>query len=501
LRQSQLRRYPISSPFWTRCLLACGVASAALGTFSLVEPHFFAAGVAAAVLLFGALIIVLGRRAHREMRTATLDALRDPLTGLPTRRLFDDRIMRAVATSSRTGEGVALLVMDVDRFKEVNDTFGHAAGDVLLQEVACRVVAAVREVDTVARIGGDEFAVVLVGADEAVARETVHRIRAALDVPLEIGGGRVPTSASIGVSLHPRDGDTPAALTEHADTAMYTAKRAGSGFAFYDVSVRATAAARRALTEELGAAIGADQLVLHYQPRLDLASGRLTSVEALLRWRHPSRGLLSADAFVADAARYGLGGAIFEHALVAAFAQAGEWQKNRLDVGISVNVDPRTLEGRLPAMIARLLDEHEVDAERIEIDIPEDAIVSDFARARRVANELAALGLVLVIDDFGTGRHASLAALGVFPLEKVKLGRSFLHAARTSPRERAIAHATIGLAHRLSLDVVAEGVEDAESLAFARDLEADHAQGYFVGHPVDASSVATLFAEPAEAVA
>lgn len=466
-----------------------------------MAPHFFAAGIAGAVLLFGVLISVLGRRAHREMHAATLDALRDQLTGLPTRRLFDDRIARAVAMSSRTGSGVALMALDIDRFKDVNDTFGHAAGDVVLQEVACRVVGAVRDVDTVARIGGDELAVVLIGADEAAARETVQRIRAALDVPLEIGGGRVPMSASIGVALHPRDGDTPAALAEHADTAMYTAKRARTGFAFYDVSVRATAAARRALADELGAAIGTDQLVLHYQPRLDLASGRLTSVEALLRWRHPSRGLLSADAFMADAARYGLGRAIFDQALAAAFAQAGAWHGDGLDIGISINVDPRTLEGRLPARIEQLLDEHEVDARRIEIDIPEDAIVSDFARARNVANELAALGLALVIDDFGTGRHASLAALGAFPLEKVKLGAAFLRAALTSPRERAIAQATIGLAHRLCLDVVAEGVEDAEALDHARQLGVDHAQGYFVGRPIDASSIARLFAAPAEAVA
>jgi EAL domain-containing protein (putative c-di-GMP-specific phosphodiesterase class I) len=204
---------------------------------------------------------------------------------------------------------------------------------------------------------------------------------------------------------------------------------------------------------------------------------------------------------MADAARYGLDRAIFDHALAAAFAQAGAWHRDGLDIGISINVDPRTLEGRLPARIEQLLDEHEVDAGRIEIDIPEDAIVSDFARARNVANELAALGLALVIDDFGTARHASLAALGAFPLEKVKLGASFLRAALTSPREHAIAHATIGLAHRLGLGVVAEGVEDAESLAYARQLDVDHAQGYFVGRPIDASSIARLFAEPAEAVA
>jgi diguanylate cyclase (GGDEF)-like protein len=446
------------------------------------------------------LIIVLGRRAHREIHAAALDALRDQLTGLPTRRLFDDRITQAVAASSRDGGGVALMVMDIDRFKEVNDTFGHAAGDVLLQEVACRILGAVREVDTVARIGGDEFAVVLSGADEAAARETVHRVREALEAPLEVSGGLAPVSASIGVALHPVDGDTPAALTEHADAAMYAAKRAGTGFAFYDVAARTTAAARRALTEELTAAIGTRQLVLHYQPRLDLASGRLSSVEALLRWRHPSRGLLPADAFMVEAAQYGVAGAIFDHALAAAFAQAGEWHRAGLDADVSINVDPRSLD-RLPNRIGHLLAEHEVDPERIEIDIPEEAIVSDFGRARTVANELAALGLILVIDDFGTGRHASLAALGVLPIEKVKLGSSFVRAALTSPRERAIAQATIGLAHRLRLDVVAEGVEDAASLAFVRQLEVDHAQGYFIGHPVGASAIARLLAEPAEAVA
>jgi diguanylate cyclase (GGDEF)-like protein len=434
------------------------------------------------------------------MHAAAQDALRDPLTGLPTRRLFEDRIAHAVAKSSRDGDGVALLVMDLDRFKDVNDTFGHGAGDALLQEVACRVLGAVREVDTVARIGGDEFAVVLSGADEAAARETVQRICATLEAPLEIAGGLVPLSASIGVALHPEDGDSPAALVEHADSAMYTAKRSGTGFAFYDLAARATEAARRTLTKELRAAIGTSQLELHYQPRLDLASDRLSTVEALLRWRHPSRGLLPANAFMLDAARYGLAGAIFDQALAAAFAQAGEWQRDGLDVDISINLDQHSLE-RLPARIERLLDEHNVDPERIEIDIPEDAIVSDFTRARTVANELAALGLALVVDDFGTGRHASLAALGEFPLEKLKLGASFVRAALTSPRERAIAHATVGLAHRLQLEVVAEGVEDAASLEFVRGLEVDHAQGYFVGHPVDASTIAKVFARPVEAVA
>ncbi len=450
-------------------------------------------------LLFAALVPPI-RRATKLVRAHVHEsesrALHDALTGLPNRRLFEDRIAQAMAKSQRDRLGAAVMLVDLDRFKQINDTVGHAAGDALLQEVARRLAAVVRDHDTVARLGGDEFAIVLAGADDEAALDTAVRMREAIERPVEFDGMSLEVGASIGIALHPEHGATVAALMERADAAMYEAKRDGLGFLAYEASDDGAEHDDQLLASELRDAVERGEITLHYQPTIEVATGEVAGVEALLRWHHPSRGLLPANRFMGLAERAGASRRLLDFALAEAIRQAGAWRRDGIELAVSVNLDAATLvDTELPARLESLFAEHGVDAEQIRVEVPARALAGEAARLQKVAIELAAVGVSLAVDNFGSD-HSSLASLGLLPIEVLKLDRAFVGPLAESPRDRIIARAIVDLAHRLRLRVVAEGVADAAAFELAQQLGVDEAQGYHLGAPAPAAAIAALTTTP-----
>jgi diguanylate cyclase (GGDEF)-like protein len=470
--------------YWSSYATITSAARAALIPIAIVLPLLL-------IGLFLGLIPML-RRATGRMRThldeREFEALHDSLTGLPNRRLFEDRLKRALGRSSRENYTPAVMLLDLNGFKEVNDTLGHAAGDALLQEVAQRLIATLREVDTVARLGGDEFAVVLSNVDVAEAKEMAMRIHGALDERILVEGLSVIVGASIGIARYPTDGRTASALLQHADVAMYVSKRGHTPFEVYDADTDASDAQHLSLASDLRTAVEKKGLVLHYQPKLDLLTGDLAGVEALLRWDHPTLGELDAERFMPLAEQLGLLGAISEFALASAIRQCAEWRRGGLVLNVAVNLDVRSLlDPALPVRVAELLAEHDIEADQLEFEITETSIMSDPGRVRTVAEALSRLGVQLAIDDFGTG-YSSLGHLSQLPIALLKIDRSFVGKMLHSERDRIIVGATIELGHNLGLKVIAEGVENAETATLLGELGCDQVQGYHVGVPVEGSS-------------
>jgi diguanylate cyclase len=452
-------------------------------TAVIVEPL-----VAAAVVTFVVALWHAGR--HPE---ATLDAefraLHDSLTGLPNRTLFDDRLEHALAQSMRGSDGAAVMVIDLDRFKEINDTHGHAAGDVVLREVAERLAAILRNSDTVARLGGDEFGVVLSGIDLDGARESASRMQHSLGAPVDIDGSPVEVGASFGIAVHPQHGTTAQLLVHRADVAMYEAKRTGTGYAIFDAAAASTDAERRQLAAELRGAVRRHELCLHYQPRIDLRTGEIAAVEALARWEHPSLGLLVADDFMTLAEESGLGTAICNQILLEAVRQSAVWASDGAALPVSVNVDARSLaDPGFPKRVARMLAEHDVPPESIELELSEGTLLAALTQAQHVITDLADVGVRVVVDNFGVG-YSSLGYLAHVPISKLKIHRSLVLRAERSSRERTVVAATVALAHDLGVEVVAEGVEDEGALEFVRSLAVDYAQGYHLGAPAPAAAL------------
>ena len=445
------------------------------------------------LLLLVALVLLLLRRTRMLVSRAEDEALTDHLTALPTRALFDDRLTRACVQADREGGELAIMVIDLDRFKPVNDEFGHAAGDAVLREVACRLVGAVREADTVARLGGDEFGVVLLGLGGAEVRATALRIHEILDRNFHVGDAHIALDASVGIALYPANGRTPAELLHHADAAMYAAKHAGLQYAFAETGGVLLKHERATLRSELAEGVRRGELLLHYQPRIDLATGVTSCFEALLRWMHPTRGILPAAAFVpsVDGA---LARRLFASTLENTLAEVAMWQRETLDASIAVNIDePSLRDPRFPHRFATLLERYGVDPARVEVDIPFAAVGTDVEPVVKSAHRLAELGVVLVLDDFAGNRFAP-SVIGALPISRLKLDASLVHAASSSSVDGALLSATVSFAQRLGLTVAAEGVEDAAILAFVRELGVDHAQGFHVGRPVEAHGVVDLAA-------
>jgi diguanylate cyclase (GGDEF)-like protein len=434
------------------------------------------------VLLFGTLFrIVAG--ASRRLRE---QALHDALTGLPNRTLLHARAERAL----RGDEPAAMLLIDLDRFKEVNDTLGHDYGDALLIEVAERLGAALRRGDTLARLGGDEFAVLVAGApDRAAVVELAGRLQDALRRPFALRGVAVELEASIGVALYPEHGNTAGALLQRADVAMYDAKRGRRGVATYAPERDPYSADRLGLLAELRRAIVRDELVLHYQPKVSLDTGELTGVEALVRWQHPSRGLLGPDEFVPLAERTGAVADLTRWVVDRALAQQRAWRDEGVDLPVAVNLAAANIvDVTLPAAVAELLKRHGVAGERLECEISEHTVMADPVRATDVLGGLRALGVRLSLDDFGTG-HSSLAYLKRLPLDEVKIDRSFVAGMAEDENDAVIVRSTIDLARNLGLQVVAEGVETAEIMRELAELRCDVAQGYYISRPLPAGEL------------
>ena len=474
------------------------IASSARQTFVPI------AGVIALVLLllylsFFPILRRVTARIRRQMEQIEHQAFHDALTGLPNRALFHDRVGQALRAARRDNESVAVMVMDLDRFKEVNDTLGHKRGDQLLVEVGRKLARPLRAGDTVARLGGDEFGILAPAAnDPASALALAGRVRAALEQPHRIAGVEVDVDASIGIALFPRDGEDVDTLVRRADIAMYVSKETHAP-ALYAPEHDHYSAQRLALIAQLRRAITQREITVYYQPQADLRSGRVRSVEALVRWEHPEHGLLSPDRFVPLAEHTGLIRALTSHVLDIALAQCRSWRERGLDLGVAVNITGRDLlDLRLPDEVAGLLSRWDVEPGRLELEITENTVLTDPIRARQVLVRLSELGVRLAIDDFGSG-NSSLGYLKRLPVNVLKIDKSFVLNMLESDDDAVIVRSTIDLGHNLGLEVVAEGVETDGIRERLERLGCDVAQGFYLSRPVPAATIEQLLAGDAPA--
>ena len=463
----------------------------------IATPIAFAIGLL--LLGFFTYILVAGlRRSRRQAEDNRHMALHDALTGLPNRVLLNDRLAQALRDAARQGTSLAVLMIDLDRFKEVNDTLGHAVGDELLTQAGPRLRAALRERDTIARMGGDEFAVLLPGADVAGARRVIEGLDRAFEEPFALRGLTLDVKASIGIACYPEHGAEPETLLQRADVAMYFAKRRHAGHALYSPEDDPSDAGQLALVGELRRAISDDELVLHYQPKLELTTNRVIGVEALVRWQHPTRGLLPPATFVPLAERTGMIRPLTLWVLERALAQCRAWMESGQELSVAVNLGVQNLlDPELASEVARLLDKHGVPARLLQFEITEGSVMDDPARSIVMLTRLRDLGIGLSIDDFGTG-YSSLSYLTQLPVREIKIDRGFVIAMDTNPEHEAIVRSTIDLARSLGFTVVAEGVETEQSLLALKDLGCDSAQGYLLSRPVPAEELDRWLASNSE---
>jgi diguanylate cyclase (GGDEF)-like protein/PAS domain S-box-containing protein len=442
------------------------------------------AGVARGAV--GLLVDVTERkRLERKLRH---QAQHDSLTGLPNREFLSHLITKTLR-SAEPGAMTGLLLIDLDKFKEVNDTLGHAYGDQLLAQVGPRLLAAaLRENDTIARLSGDEFAVLLPDlADIAGAVTVAERVLNALHAPFPVGDTTADVAASIGVAVAPAHGDSPTDLLRHADTAMYEAKEAATGVAVYEPDRAGRAPTRFGLLGQLRRALDRDELVVNYQPKIDVRTGALHGVEALVRWQHPERGLLLPAEFIPIAETTGLIHRLTSHVLDVALAQARVWLDAAIDVPVAVNLSTRCLhDTELPGRVIAALDRHGVRAEKLCLEITESAIMRDPDGALVVLRELAAAGVRLSLDDFGTG-YSSMTYLRQLPVAELKVDKSFVSDLAAEEADAVLVRSAVDLGHNLGLSVVAEGVEDLSTLNALKRLGCDIAQGFYMAKPMSAS--------------
>ncbi len=417
----------------------------------------------------------------------------DALTGLPNRTLLQDRLSKALAGARRRKDKVALLFLDLDGFKTINDSLGHSVGDLVLQEVAERLKRFAREQDTVARVGGDEFLIVLTAvkdaADAAVAAE---RLMHAMTVELVIQGRSLSISCSIGIGIFPEHGTDGETLIKNADAAMYCAKESGcNSFRFFSEGMNAEAMERLTLEHGLRLALEKRELFLVYQPQMDIATGKTTGLEALLRWQHPELGLVRPDKFIRIAENSGLIIPIGEWVLRTACSQARKWQdEGLLAVPVAVNVSAvQFRQEDFCELIGRVLWETGLAPQYLEMELTESLLLSNAHVTLSVLQNLRAMGLKLAIDDFGTG-YSSLSYLRQFPVSKLKIDRSFIRDVAVNPDDAAITTAIIGMAKSLNLKVIAEGVEDEAQMSFLRARQCDEIQGYYFSKPLVVEKVA-----------
>ncbi|WP_328459393.1 EAL domain-containing protein [Actinoplanes sp. NBC_00393] len=435
------------------------------------------------------------RGAERQAEQRLHEATHDPLTGLGNRTKLHDELDAAARHWKQTGEPFSLLLIDLDRFKEVNDTLGHHAGDELLIEVANRLTRECRAGDVVVRLGGDEFALILpTTPDHPEALVAGNRILEALRRPIQLSDLLVDIDASIGVASYPRDGQDPAELLQHADVAMYAAKRRHGGVSGYDPSLDSGDTTRLTLQSELRRGIERGELVVFYQPKVDVATRQPCGAEALVRWQHPTRGLLGPDAFIPLAEETGLIDLVTADVLDQALAQIGRWTELGHELPVSVNIPARSLtDDTFPDMIAASLARHGVPPKLLTLEITESAVIADPARASEVLKELREQGVSISIDDFGTG-YSSIAHLRDMPPHELKIDRSFVMRMSQNTRDETIVRAVVDLAKNLQLRVVAEGVETETALRTLGDLGCDEAQGYHISRPLPAAELTAWLA-------
>jgi diguanylate cyclase (GGDEF)-like protein len=425
----------------------------------------------------------------RKERTSAEKKLRylanyDPLTELPNRNLFYERLESALISGKRENNPLVLMFLDLDDFREINDTMGHQTGDLLLKQLGPRIQSALRDCDTVARLGGDEFGILVPGVDEEGATLTARKILRTLEEPFAIRDLTLDARGSLGLALFPKHGEDKETLMRRADIAMYLAKQSASGYAIYSADRDSYSPERLALMAELHRSIDNQQLFLVYQPKVDLRTGRVIGLEALARWRHPAAGLIPPDQFIAMAERTGFIRPLTLWALNEALSQSRLWHQRAFNIPVGVNLSARTLhDAHLPDQIAEILKDHGMDAEYLELEITESVIMADPAHAMEILTRISHMGVALAIDDFGTG-YSSLGYLKKLPVTAVKIDKSFVMNMTADDNDAMIVRSTIDLAHNLRLKVIAEGVESQEVWDRLISLGCDAAQGYYMSRPL-----------------
>jgi diguanylate cyclase (GGDEF)-like protein len=463
---------------------------------NVLEPRAFTEDEVEFLTAVATLIIIAVERDRGEQVTRHA-ALHDPLTGLPNRTLALDRLAQALARRQRDHIDVAVFVLDVDGFKLINDSLGHAAGDELLLALAPRLIAAVRATDTVARLGGDEFVVICPDVDAVRgATDVANRLAGAVSRPLSLSSGEHFFTVSVGGTLAANREDTPESLLGDADAAMYRAKARGrGGYELFDEAMRTTLMARVRTETELRRALDRGELEVYYQPVIDLTTGRPVSTEALVRWPHPERGLLAPLEFIPIAEETGLIALLGLQVLEHACRQTAAWQRD-IDplLGVSVNVSGRqALNPLLPAQVAAIAEHSGLAPGTLALEITETVLMEEADSPATVLDSLQEHGLSLVLDDFGTG-YSSLSRLKRFPLDVLKIDRSFVSGVDCNADDRAIVKATIDMAHAVGLTVVAEGVETREQEDCLRAFGCDRAQGYLYARPQPAEAITDVLA-------
>jgi len=449
------------------------------------------------MVVTGALAIGIGllvaifviRNATRQAAKLQHQALFDGLTNLPNRVLFHDRLQQAILYSRREQRSFALFALDVNRFKEINDTLGHQRGDQLLNQLAQRLLTHARESDTIARLGGNEFSLLLLSADNAGAVVFARKLLQLMEAAFDIGGKEVVVSASIGIAMFPEHGQDPEGLMQHADAAMYIAKRGGAGVEFYDEVKGKNEIGNIALKNDLRYAIERNELRLYYQPKISHSNGKVTGLEALVRWQHPEHGLVAPDRFIPLAESTGLIQPLTAWVVGEAVRQCAVLHQRGVFLTIAVNVSTINLKDpELPRKIAAVLTAQRLHPKWLEIEITESAVMDDTHATVRVLEELDSMGTRLAIDDYGTG-YSSLANIKKLPLDDIKIDKSFVLRMSDNHDDETIVRSTIEMGHGLGLRVVAEGVENQATWDRLSALGCDASQGYFMSRPLPAENL------------
>ena len=434
----------------------------------------------------------MSRQVHLRQTELEYRALHDSLTSLPNRTLLLDRIEHDINISKRESQKLCLLILDLDDFKEVNDTLGHLAGDKLLVEVGSRIKQTLRDVDTVARIGGDEFSILLPHTDEAQAIVACEKIIASFSKNIEIEGIDVSISASIGIAMFPDHGEDVHTLLRHADIAMYVAKRNKLGFEIYNASDDEHSISRLSMTRDFRDAMAKNKLTIDYQPIFDVKSKKMTAVEALSRWHHPEHGFVTPEKFISLAEQTGLINDLTYWVLNKSISQVSEWNKSGASLSVAVNLSVFSFkDSNFINEVSSAIEKYNFPPENLKLEITESAMMENPLQAIEVLTELHEMGIKLAIDDFGTG-YSSMAYLKQLPVDELKVDKSFVIGLDQDKSNDAIVRSTIDLAHNLGLKVVAEGIETEVVNDILRKYECDMAQGFHLSHPVSADKLAKL---------